>query len=98
MPQVPLAENNDMVETFPADGADQALRIAVLPRRSWGCRMIANAERTNPPNEQIAIAGIPVADQIVQGRSQPKACVSWLASHSAVGCAVTPSHKIRRRL
>jgi hypothetical protein len=28
--------------------------------------MIANAEGTNPPNEQTAIAGIPVADQVVQ--------------------------------
>jgi hypothetical protein len=34
MPQVPLAEHNDMVETFPADRADQALRIAVLPGRT----------------------------------------------------------------
>jgi hypothetical protein len=31
MPQVPLAEHNDMIETFPADRADQALRIPVLP-------------------------------------------------------------------
>src|SRR6266498_5136976 len=29
--------------------------------------------------------------------SQPHASVSWWAIHSAVGCAVTPSHKIRRR-
>jgi predicted Fe-Mo cluster-binding NifX family protein len=28
--------------------------------------MIANAEGTNPPNEQIAIASIPVADQVVK--------------------------------
>src|SRR5712691_3733277 len=29
--------------------------------------------------------------------SQPQASVSWWAIHSAVGCAVAPSHKIRRR-
>src|SRR5712692_6584320 len=29
--------------------------------------------------------------------SQPHASVSWWAIHSAVGCAVAPSHKIRRR-
>jgi hypothetical protein len=28
--------------------------------------MIANAEGTNPPNEQITIASIPVADQVVK--------------------------------
>jgi hypothetical protein len=33
MPQVPLAEYNNMVETFPADGADQALRIACPYRK-----------------------------------------------------------------
>jgi hypothetical protein len=35
MPQVPLAELHDMIETFPTDRADQALRIAILPRRTW---------------------------------------------------------------
>src|SRR6266704_139245 len=29
--------------------------------------------------------------------SQPHASVSWWAIHSAVGCAVAPSHKIWRR-
>jgi hypothetical protein len=29
MSQVPLAEYNNMIETFPADRPDQALRIAV---------------------------------------------------------------------
>ena len=32
MPQVPLEEHQDVIETFPTDRADQALRIAVLPR------------------------------------------------------------------
>ena len=64
---MPLPEHNDMVETFPADGADQSLPIAVLPGRTWWYRAIANAEGTNPPNEHIAIASIPVTDQVVQG-------------------------------
>ena len=33
----------DVVEAFPADRADQALRMAVLPRRACRNRMIANA-------------------------------------------------------
>ena len=28
-------EHNDIIETFPADRANQALRIAVLPGRTW---------------------------------------------------------------
>jgi hypothetical protein len=30
MPQVLLAEHHNMVETFPADRTDQALRIAII--------------------------------------------------------------------
>src|SRR5262249_2259181 len=33
--QVWLADHNNMVEAFPADRADQALRLPVLPRRAW---------------------------------------------------------------
>jgi hypothetical protein len=32
--QVPLAEDDDMVETFPPDRANQAFRMAILPWRS----------------------------------------------------------------
>jgi hypothetical protein len=67
MPQVPLAEHNDMIETFPADGADQALRMAVLPGANVVMSDDRNTEGTNTPNEQIALTGIPVADQVVQG-------------------------------
>jgi hypothetical protein len=31
MPQLPLAEHHDMIETFPTDRGNQALRIAILP-------------------------------------------------------------------
>jgi len=45
--QVPLAEHDDMVKTLPADRADQALGIAILPRRARRRRMVANAECPN---------------------------------------------------
>src|SRR4030095_16899703 len=63
MAQVLLACYHDMVQTFPADRADQALRISVLPRRARRRRMIANAERANATNEYVAVTGIPIADQ-----------------------------------
>ena len=31
-PQVSLAEDDDVIEAFPADRADQSLRMPVLPR------------------------------------------------------------------
>jgi hypothetical protein len=33
--QVTLIEDDDVIETFAADRADDALDIGVLPRRSW---------------------------------------------------------------
>src|SRR5438128_558163 len=56
--QVPLAEHNDMVEALPTDRADQALGIAVLPRRAWGRGTIPNAERADAANEDVAVATI----------------------------------------
>ena len=50
VPQVPFAEHNDMVETFPADGADVALRIAVLPGRTMFGRSRMPRERTRRTN------------------------------------------------
>ena len=51
MAQMLLACHHDVVQAFPADRADQALRIPVLPRRACRRRMIANAERANATNE-----------------------------------------------
>src|SRR5262245_22355385 len=61
--QVLLAEHDGMVEAFPANRADQTLRIAVLPGRACRGRMIANAERANASDKYGAITSIPIADQ-----------------------------------
>jgi hypothetical protein len=31
MPKLPFSENNDVVEAFPSDRADEPLRVAILP-------------------------------------------------------------------
>src|SRR3954447_11838368 len=49
MTQMPLAEHDHMIKTLALDRADQSLRIAVLPRRSRGCRSVADAHRSNVP-------------------------------------------------
>ena len=66
MAQMPLAEHDDMVKTLPADRADQALRIAILPRRARRRRMIPNAERADAADEDMAVAAIAVPDQITR--------------------------------
>jgi hypothetical protein len=42
--QVGVAEDDDVIEAFPADRADQSLRMPVLPGRPWGGRVISDAE------------------------------------------------------
>ena len=46
-----LTCHDDVVQAFPADRADQAFRIAVLPRRACRGRMIADAKGMNSPDE-----------------------------------------------
>ena len=51
MAEMLLTCPDDVVQAFPADRADQAFRIAVLPRRVCRGRMIADAKRVNSPDE-----------------------------------------------
>ena len=41
--QVRLPEHDQVVETFPSDGANQSLDVRVLPRRSGSGRLVPNA-------------------------------------------------------
>ena len=49
--QMPFAKDNDMVEALTSDGADQPLRISILPRRTGRDRPIAYAQGANAPDE-----------------------------------------------
>jgi hypothetical protein len=49
MAQVPLAEHDDMIKTFPSDRADQPFSMSILPwrpRRGWP---VTNGYRTKTP-------------------------------------------------
>jgi len=90
MTQMPLANYDPVIQAFASDRADQSFSIAVLPRRSRRCRSVANAHRSNASGKCLCVEPVGTS-------SQPQASVIWRAIHSAVGCAVTPSHIIRRR-
>src|SRR5215216_3051939 len=64
MPEMPLAEHNDMVKAVPPDRTDQPLRISVLPWRPWRSRPIAYAHCSKTPNEGNAIDAIPIAHDV----------------------------------
>jgi len=58
--QVGLAEDDDVIEAFPADRADQSLRMPVLPRRPRGDRVIAYAHGCSAPGDGMTIAPTPL--------------------------------------
>ena len=45
---MPLAEDDDMVKTFPSDRANQSFRMSILPWRSRRGRPITNAHGAKP--------------------------------------------------
>jgi hypothetical protein len=63
---VPLAEDNDMIKTFPSDRANQPFRMAILPRRVWRSWPVANAHRAKPPFEYLAVGAISIADDVAR--------------------------------
>ena len=64
MAKMALANDDDVIKTFPSDRADQPLRISVLPRRPRRDRSVANAHGPDAPDEGSAIRAVAVADQV----------------------------------
>jgi hypothetical protein len=61
-----LPEYDCMVETFPADCADQPLHVRILPRRSGSGRLVPNAQGAQPLHEERAICSVAVPDKITR--------------------------------
>ena len=95
-----LVDDQDAVEEFAADGADEAFGDRVRPRRSHRCsddRGVDGGEHGVEGGGELAVA---VADQepeapvdVVEVDNRLRA--SWV-SHAPVGCAVTRRMCTRR--
>src|SRR5260370_16777011 len=91
--EVPLSEHNNVVKAFPSDRTDQPFGISILPRGAWRRWSVANAHRSKPSDEDIAIGQIAIADQIV-GNLFPAACFRDLICNPFCGrmrCDAHPS-------
>src|ERR1700716_2846650 len=97
MAEMPLAEHDNVVKTFPPDRTDRPFTMSVLPRRSRRGWPIPNAHRPKAADEDVTVEGVAVSNDYRGATFQPQASVSWREIHSAVGCAVTPSHRFWRR-
>jgi hypothetical protein len=64
--QVRLPEYDHVVETFPADRADQPLDVRILPRRSGSDQHVPNAHGAQTLPENRAIRRVPVPNKITR--------------------------------
>src|SRR5260370_36615394 len=64
MTEMSFATHNDMVKTIRSDRTDEPLRISVLPWRARSNRRIPLAHCAKPPDDDISIDAIPIANDI----------------------------------
>src|SRR6476661_8113871 len=64
MAEMPLAEHDNVVKTFPPDRTDRPFTISVLPRRSRRGRPIPNAHRPKAADEDVTVDGVAVTDDV----------------------------------
>ena len=68
--QVGFAKDDDVIQTFSADRANQPLRMPILPGRPRRNRVIPDAHRRKTPSNGEAIGGVAVAYEM-GGRTIP---------------------------
>ena len=64
--QMHLAQDNDVVQTFPPDRTDRPFTISVLPRRSRRGWPIPNAHRPKAADEDVSVDGVAVTNDVLR--------------------------------
>lgn len=82
--QVTLIEDDHVIETFAADGANDALHIGVLPRRSRCSDDLLNTHRLDTVTEGLTIGSITVSQQKAR-RAVPGEGLGHLAREPDLG-------------
>ena len=65
--EMPFVDHDDVTEAFPSNRADDALGEGILTGRSRGNEDLAHLQAFYPPYEDVAVNGVPIAEQ-VRGR------------------------------
>src|SRR5947199_10697362 len=81
-----------MVDALASDGSDQFFGKAVLPRRAWSDRFVADAHGSQSMPDGNAIDLISIADQVARGLI-PRECLCDLTRDPVRGrmrCDVDP--------
>jgi len=64
MAEMPLAEHDNVVKTFPPDRTDRPFTISVLPRRSLRGWPIPNAHRPKAADDDVTVDGVAVTNDV----------------------------------
>ena len=64
--QVGLAEDDDVIEAFSADRADQSFRMPVLPGRPRGDQVIAYTHGCKALRDGVAVAPVTIPDHVIR--------------------------------
>ena len=60
-------QDHEMVQALPADGADQAFGVWILPRTARGGEDFFRAKRRDPQTNVIAVDAVLIPQQIASG-------------------------------
>ena len=101
--QMPLVEHDEVVEAFPADGADDVLGERILPRRVGRDENLVNAHAVDSTVKGIAVDRVAVPEEIPWGRFVGE-CLNDLSvrqrpsrSASALGELEVPSALVMKK-
>jgi hypothetical protein len=92
-------QNPAEVRLAQGDRSDQPLGEAVLPRRAWSDRFVADAHGSQSVPDGSAVDLIPIADQVARGLI-PRECLRDLACDPVRGrmrCDVDPDEVSARQ-
>jgi hypothetical protein len=64
--QMGLAKDDDMIETFAADRANQSLRMPILPGRPCGCWMVPDTHASKTLRDRMTISGVSVSNEMIR--------------------------------
>src|SRR5258707_6712888 len=81
-----------MAGPLASDRSDQPFGEAVLPRRAWGDRLVADAHGAQSVRDGSAIDAIPITNHVAR-RLSPRECFGDLACdpvRGRMGCDVDP--------
>ena len=86
--QVILVQHNDVVQAFPADGANQSFDHWVLPGGARRSELLFQTQVLDSAHEVGAIDGIPIPEEITGGVVKGKASTICWAVQTAEGTSV----------